>query len=726
MHSSWRLVVALVTLGATGLARADEPGAKPQRADLRIANFEGPNYGLWTATGEAFGTGPAQGTLPNQMHVSGYQGERLVNSFYGGDGTTGTLTSPAIRLERKYLHFLIGGGNHPDETCVNLLIDGKRVRTATCSAAGGSEHLEETAWDVSQFAGKEAVIEIVDRHTGGWGHVNADHFVLSDKPLAGWQLDPQRALVASQRYLHLPIKNGAPQRKMTVSVAGTPQRTFDIELADGEPDWWAFLDLGEWQGRNLTVSVDKLREGSQALEAIRQSDELPGGGELYREALRPQFHFSARRGWLNDPNGLVYHNGVYHLFFQHNPYGWSWGNMHWGHATSADLVHWTEHPIAIYPDELGTAFSGSAVVDERNTAGLQTGTRPPVICIYTAAGKEFTQCLSVSNDDGATWSKFAGNPVLKQLVPGNRDPKVFWHEPTSRWIMALYLDKNDFAIFGSPDLKQWEKLSEVRIPGTIECPELFELPITGKAGQGKADSSRWIFYGASGGYLVGQFDGKSFTTESGTHELNHGNCFYASQTYTNIPVQDGRRILVPWGQVALPGMPFNQMMGLPVVLTLHETVAGPRIFVEPVKELESLRAKTHKLPACELSPAANPLANISADLAEIVVEFEPGEAEQIVFNLRGLEIVYDTKAGVLRCLDKQAPLAPVDGKLSLRMFVDRASVDIFGGAGALYLPMGHNLAADDRSFSMTTRGGAAQVRALVFHELESAWQAAGK
>jgi sucrose-6-phosphate hydrolase SacC (GH32 family) len=384
-------------------------------------------------------------------------------------------------------------------------------------------------------------------------------------------------------------------------------------------------------------------------------------------------------------------------------------------------VHWTEHPIAIYPDELGTAFSGSAVVDERNTAGLQTGAKPPLVCIYTAAGQEFTQCLSYSNDDGQTWTKYAGNPVLRQLAPGNRDPKVFWHGPGARWIMALYLDKNDFAIFASPDLKHWQKLSDLQIPGTIECPELFELPLVDAPGK-----SRWIFYGANGGYLVGQFDGTRFTAESGPHELHHGNCFYASQTYTNIPAKDGRRILIPWGQVALPGMPFNQMMGLPVVLTLHETADGPRVFVKPVQELDTLRANTHTLAGGTLSPGDNPLANETADLAEIVVEFEPADAEQVVFNLRGLEIAYDAKTGSVRCLDKQAPLAAVDGKVSLRMFVDRASVDIFGGAGSLYMPMGHNLATNDRSFSMTTRGGAAQIRALVFHELKSAWQSAAR
>jgi sucrose-6-phosphate hydrolase SacC (GH32 family) len=166
-------------------------------------------------------------------------------------------------------------------------------------------------------------------------------------------------------------------------------------------------------------------------------------------------------------------------------------------------------------------------------------------------------------------------------------------------------------------------------------------------------------------------------------------------------------------------------MGLPVVLTLHATAAGPRLRVEPVKELESLRTKTNRIAAGTLAPGDNPLAEQSAELVEIAVEFAPGDANEVVFNLRGLEIVYDAKAGVVRCLDKQAPLAPVDGKLSLRMFVDRASVDIFGGAGTLYMPMGHNLAANDRSFSMTTRGGAAQIHALVAHELASAWPAAG-
>jgi fructan beta-fructosidase len=687
--------------------------------DILIADFEGTDYGAWTVSGAAFGSAPARGALPDQMSVTGYNGKGLVNTYLGGDGPMGTLTSPTFPIERKHIQFLLAGGNFPDAVCINLKVDGKVVRTATYSGPGGSEHLEPYAWDVSDLAGKEAVIEIVDRHTGGWGHINVDDIKQTDKPLPGWIPNPTRELTAERRYLHLPIKNGAPPHRLTVSVDGKPERAFDIELAEGEPEWWAFLDVSEWKGKPLVLSLDRLREGSHALDNIQSSDQLPGASELYRESLRPQFHFSARRGWLNDPNGLVFNNGKYHLFFQHNPYGWNWGNMHWGHATSKDLVHWTEGPIAIYPDELGTAFSGSAVVDSKNTAGFKKGAQSPLVCIYTAAGGKFTQCLSYSNDGGDTWTKFDGNPVLDQIVHGNRDPKVFWHEPSERWIMALYLDKSDFALFASTDLKRWEKLSDVQLPGTIECPELFELELAGKP-----EEKFWIFYGANGGYLIGQFDGKQFASTSGPHPLHHGNCFYASQTYTNIPKKDGRRILIPWGQVALPGMPFNQMMGLPVVLTLHSTPAGPRVFVNPIRELERLRTSTKKIAAGALPVGKNALQDVAAELAEVVVEFEPGKAKEVVFTLRGTEVSYDVDAALVRCLDKQASLAPTDGKVRLHFYIDRASIDVFGGDGSLYMPMGKSLPTDVRSYSMTSRGGAARVRSLEFHQLKSAWPAA--
>ena len=308
-----------------------------------IADFEGSDYGAWKTTGTAFGDGPAQGTLPHQMRVDGYLGNGLANSFHGGDGAMGTLTSPPIKIERKYVTFLIGGGGWPGETCMNLLVDGNVVRTATGpnTQPGGSEHLAPAAWDVSEFVGRKVVIEIVDQRKGGWGHINVDQIVQTDDH-GGIALAAPRFLcsttspaevVAEKKLLNFPVKNGAPKRVVTVSVDGAVQRRFDIELADAEPDWWAPLEVSAWAGKKLQINVDALPEGSQALASLRESDTLLNAENLRHESLRPQLQFSPRRGWNNDPNGMVFYRGEYHLFFQHNPYGWSWGNMHWGHAT---------------------------------------------------------------------------------------------------------------------------------------------------------------------------------------------------------------------------------------------------------------------------------------------------------------------------------------------------------------------------------------------------------
>jgi len=287
--------------------------------DVLVADFEGKDYGAWTATGTAFGSGPAQGTLPNQMPVSGFLGKGLVNSYLGGDAATGTLTSPPFTIERKALNFLIGGGRHPGETGINLLIDGKVVRSAT---GRDSEQLDWDGWDVGTLAGKSAVLEIVDRATGGWGHINVDQIVQSDvRKTVG------REIVVSSRYLHLPVKTGQPKRVMKLLVDGAVVREFEIELAEKGPQFWASVDVGAWKGKTLSMEP--------ALDSVKQSDELP----VVDDSQRPQFHFTSRVGWLNDPNGMVWSQGEWHLYYQHNPYGWAWGNMHWGHAVSKDLLH---------------------------------------------------------------------------------------------------------------------------------------------------------------------------------------------------------------------------------------------------------------------------------------------------------------------------------------------------------------------------------------------------
>ncbi|MBN2505563.1 MAG: GH32 C-terminal domain-containing protein [Verrucomicrobia bacterium] len=692
------------------------PGLAADTPDLRIADFEGKDYGQWHVTGDAFGPGPARGTLPNQMHVDGYLGQGLVNSFFNGDGATGTLTSPPFTLQRKYLQFLIGGGQHPGRACVNLRVAGQVVRTETGpnDRPGGSEHLDWAQWDVGEFAGQTAILEIVDQATGGWGHINLDHIVQTDRRRPGLRRDVTREFHVGQRYLNLPVRTGAPKRRVSLSVDGQTVREFEIELADGEPGFWVFLDLSPFLGKVATLKVDKLPEDSGVLEAIEQAGRIRGAEDLYRERLRPQFHFSSRRGWNNDPNGLVFLGGEYHLFYQHNPYGWAWGNMHWGHAVSADLVHWRELAIAIYPHRFGDwAFSGSAVVDARNTSGFQTGAEPVLVAAYTSTGRG--ECIVFSNDRGRTWLEYAGNPVVRHE---GRDPRLLWHAATRRWVMAVYDEaegKRWIAFYKSPDLKAWTFAS--RIEGFFECPDLFELPL-----DGNPQVRKWVLTAASSEYRLGQFDGRTFTPETPMLPGHRGNAFYAAQTFSDVPPRDGRRIQIGWGQMATPGMPFNQMMCFPCALALRTTPDGPRLAFEPVREIETLRARTRRWQNRPLAPGENPLAGFEAELLELRAEFTPGTASRIVFHLRGVPVTYDVPRRELSCGNRKNPLPPIQGRIRVRILVDRTSFEIFGNDGLLYMPMSVQAAADEHALALSASGGTAELAMLEVHELKSAWK----
>ena len=260
----------------------------------------------------------------------------------------GTLTSPEIKIERKYINFLIGGGKYPGKTCINLLVSGKVVRTATGpnDKPGGSEHLDRHTWDVGEYEGKAAVIEIVDDEKGGWGHINVDHIVLSDTKKQAELLTLEFDI--AMPYLLLPVKNGA-RRRVKFVVDKETVREFDIELAtDGKPDFWVTADVTAFKGKKLTVEV-MLPADAKLANLIVASHKWANADKLYMEKHRPLFHFTSRVGWLNDPNGLVYSDKEWHLFYQHNPFGREWGNMHWGHATSKDLFRWKEEGIALYP-----------------------------------------------------------------------------------------------------------------------------------------------------------------------------------------------------------------------------------------------------------------------------------------------------------------------------------------------------------------------------------------
>ncbi|MDB5295796.1 MAG: sacC [Phycisphaerales bacterium] len=743
---------------ALAACAAASPSARAvDRPDVVLADFEGTTYASWVAAGTAFGDGPARGALPGQMPVNGFAGKGLVNSYHGGDRSTGTLTSPPFTIDRKYVSFLIGGGGFAGKTCVDLVVDEQAVRTATGpnTVPGGSEALGPAAWDVTELAGKTARLRVVDAATGGWGHVTLDQVVFTDaKPPAAAVLreKPSVVVTSAARWLNLPVKNGAKPRQVTVSVGGRVVRSFTIEAADGDPDWWAAVDVSAWAKQPLTVQVDRLPDDSQFLANVDAGDARKGRRNLYREPLRPQFHFSPARGWLNDPNGLSFYNGEYHLFFQFNPYGTKWGNMHWGHAVSTDLLHWRELGVALYPDALGMMYSGSAVVDWANTSGLGSPGKPPLVLAYTADGAD-VQCLA-SSTDGRAFAKFAANPVVPKITGGNRDPKVFWHEPTKRWVMALYVGErppmpkaakaetvHTVRFLTSPDMKAWTESG--RIEGYYECPDLFPLAV-----DGDATDVRWVLTAANSDYQVGTFDGKTFAPQTPILKGHRGKGFYAAQTFSDLPAAapgtapaatapaatapaaaagPGRRVMVGWFQTPSPGMPFNQSMTVPLDVRLLATADGPRLSYLPASELAALRAGTTSAGPLDLKPGdANPLAAAAGELLDVRAEFEPGDAAEVAFDVRGVPVVYDAKRQELSVNGHRAPAPLRDGRVRLVVLADRNSFEVFAADGLTYVPMPVIPKPENRSVSIAAKGGTAKVRSLEVHALNSIWPAAAE
>ena len=413
------------------------------------------------------------------------------------------------------------------------------------------------------------------------------------------------------------------------------------------------------------------------------------------------------------------------MFYQHNPVGTDWGNMHWGHAVSSDMVHWTELPITLYPDELGTMYTGSAVVDWHNTAGLQQGSEKALVAIYTAAGgqspmsegKPFSQCIAFSTDGGHSWTKYDGNPVLDHIVGHNRDPKVVWHPETERWIMPLYMEKNDYALFGSPNLIEWEHLSDLKLPGVTECPELIPLAV-----DGDEDDRRWVFWAANTTYVVGSFDGRTFQPEQPTRMLQPDGRDYAAQTWSDIP--DGRVVQIGWLRQATPGMPFGQFMSVPRTLGLTRRDDGIALTAAPIRELETLREEDWRGEDIELTTRSGVEAGLGGELLDIEVDIDLGEADTAGVVVRGVPIWYDRPLGTLFCGAYAAPLSHPATSLQLRILVDRASIEIFTDGGATMMAAGMVLHPEDHAVRLFASGGSAVARSVRVSRLRSAWPTA--
>lgn len=559
-----------------------------------------------------------------------------------------------------------------------------------------------------------------------------------------------RAMMVDGRYLNVPINAGAPRRLMKLEIDGEVVRAFEVELAtDTQVDFWAFVDVSAWQGVRLNVTLDakptNLDERIQnhsaahpllkgALEVLEISKGIKEGENLYKEKLRPQFHFTVRRGWHNDPNGMFFYAGEYHLFYQHQPFSVSsFSDKSWGHAVSLDLVHWEERPVALHSDHEGQKWSGSGVVDAQNVSGLQQGEQPPLLLFYTATGDGaqnptagtgtgFVQSIAYSNDRGNTWETYADNPVLENLTPGNRDPLVFWHEPTQRWVMTLFVGRpeswlregNQVAaqIFTSVDLKVWRY--ESTVDGFFDCPGLFSLPL-----DGDETDLRWVMHSADMKYKVGRFDGRVFTPDTDFIVGQIGDCAYAPQLFNHAP--EGRRIQIAWGRTEAPGMPFSQIMNFPCDLSMITTDEGPRMCWRPVREIENLYQASTSYRDEVLTGDAEPIELARGQHFDLQVVIDVGESHEVEIDVCGISLVCDILGKQIKVLGCAAPLNLQDGKLNLRLLLDRISLEVFADAGLIYMPLAVVVASEKEMITMQARGGNAMVERFECHELRSIW-----
>ena len=476
------------------------------------------------------------------------------------------------------------------------------------------------------------------------------------------------------RYMAVPVQNGAPKILLEVFDGGTR----------GTTNWTGALDLRGFEGRALEFRFSGNDVPNLSVADLRfAAAPFPAPKGQYGEAWRPQFHFTPPLGWNNDPNGLSYRDGEWHMFYQHNPFGVRWGNMHWGHAVSKDLVRWTDLGDVIAPDEHGPMFSGSAVTDHENTSGFGKGAH---VLIYTAAGKPHTQRVAWSRD-GRHYEKWP-KAAVEGRADANRDPKVVWYAPGKFWVLAVYGEvekgRHGVSFFASPNLKDWTFASNV--PGDLfdegrflyECPDFFELPIQGETG------TRWVLTAANRQYAVGTFDGRTFIPEATrleqTRPVGGLNPVYAWQTFSDAP--DGRRIQMAWSHFdTLAGgrsdVMFNQGMTLPMELKLVRTADGLRLARFPVRELETLRAGK-----------ATRLADFDGELAEVEFVCAPVADATVTLDLRGVAVVYDAAKRTLS-VNGRATAWDLDarGQLGLHMFVDRVGLEIFSCDGLQYLPL---------------------------------------
>ena len=533
--------------------------------------------------------------------------------------------------------------------------------------------------------------------------------------MAGPQLLSERHAMlrtaVSGRYLLLPVEEREEYANVSIVVANQQVKTFNVKLAVTHVDYYVPVNLSDYHVDELLLDItfrgDRRTRGAVkdfvCWKEITVSNDFD---TTNRERFRPLYHHSPRYGWMNDPNGMFYKDGVYHLYYQWNPYGSQWENMTWGHSTSTDLIHWQPQPAAIERDALGAIFSGSCIVDEANNR---------VVAFYTSDGQNQTQSIAISKDNGMHFEKYANNPVLTSDEPDFRDPKAFWNEQLGKWSLILAAGQ-EMRIYSSDNLTDWTYESSFGKgygchEGVWECPDLIELPVVG------TDKKKWMlicninpggpFGGSATQYFIGQFDGHRFTCEhQDTRWMDYGKDHYATVTFDHAP--QGRHIAIAWmsnWQYAneVPTRQYRSANSLPRELALFENNGQTYCRVTPVQELDQLRGKRVK----RLPEAAEIVVNLQ-EKTEIILSNAVGEQVTMIYDAQQGTFSMDRTRGYAN-FSANFPcvtVAPTYGSIrQLRIFTDRCSIEAFDSEGKMAMT---NLVFPSQPYNkLTVKGGKA-------------------
>lgn len=552
-------------------------------------------------------------------------------------------------------------------------------------------------------------------------------------------------LDANAKYLLLPVEEASQESKLYMIIDNDVVKTLNVRLAVNKVDYFVPVDLSAYTDKNISFNFQLTPSTAICWNEMKLSDTFD---TTNREKFRPVYHFTPAYGWMNDPNGMVYKDGEYHLFYQYNPYGSMWGNMHWGHAISKDLVSWEHQPVAISPDALGTIFSGSCVVDTDNTAGFGAGA---IIAFYTSASDRQVQSMAYSLDNGRTFQKYDRNPILTSTDRDFRDPKVFWHADTKKWIMILAVGQ-EMQIYSSPNLKEWAYESSFGEghgvhAGVWECPDLFELPVRG------TELKKWVllcninpggpFGGSATQYFVGTFDGKTFTNESPnlTKWMDYGKDHYATVTWSNAPKD--RKIAIAWMSNwdyanNVPTMQYRSANSVPRDLELFTRNGQTYLSSLPSPEMLKLRGKAQKKGSFKVdrSHEINQLLannngtyeleikfkNNNADVMSLQLFNSKGEEVELYYNLLDNRFTMDRRNSGQTSFSKtfaSATIAPISAQkeYTLRLLIDRSSIEAFDGNGEFVMT---NLVFPEEPYnriSFNAKGGSFTVTSFTVYDL---------